>query len=97
MERISKLLFFLTSSALVLALVLGLGFAPDLRANKDLYKAAREKYGKEIKACKHCHVKPLPKEDDNEFNELGEWLMKQKESRGADTVDVSWLEEYPKK
>jgi len=78
-------------------MVAGVGFGPELQASTDLYKAAKAKYGKDIKGCKHCHVKALPKEGDNEFNELGDWLMKEKERRGADEVDVSWLDEYPAK
>ena len=94
MKRFSGFLLVTVGFAVITLLISGMNFSPDLRANKELYKEAREKYGSEIKGCKHCHVGALPKEDDHEFNERGKWLMEQKEKRNADKVDVSWLDEY---
>ena len=95
MRRTLNILFFLVCVSLAAGLVSNLSFTSELQASKEIYKQAREKYGKEIKGCKHCHVKPLPKEGDNEFNERGKWLSEEKERRKADAVDVSWLEAYP--
>lgn len=90
---------WLVSSTLVLGfmLVLASSLVSDVQATKELYSAAREKYGSEIKGCKHCHVKALPKEDDHESNDLGKWLVAEKERRNADEIDVAWIEEYPGK
>jgi len=43
------------------------------------------------KDCTFCHVDP---EGGPPWNERGQWLIKEKERRGADTVDVEWLAEY---
>ena len=64
-------------------------------ANKDMFSEARTALGKDnVKNCKHCHVKALPKADDHEMNALGEYLLAQKAERGADTIDVNWLKDY---
>jgi hypothetical protein len=95
MKRALSILFLLVCACLAVVLVSNLSFTPELQASKEIYQEAREKYGKEIKGCKHCHVKPLPKEGDNEFNERGKWLSEEKKRRKADAVDVSWLDAYP--
>jgi hypothetical protein len=43
------------------------------------------------KDCTFCHVDP---EGGPPWNERGQWLIKEKERRGAETVDVEWLAEY---
>jgi len=43
------------------------------------------------KDCTYCHVDP---EGGPPWNERGQWLIKEKERRGAETVDVEWLAEY---
>lgn len=94
MKSMSKL-FVLVALFLVAVLVVGgLSYSPDAYATKEIYKAARDKFGKEVKGCKHCHVKALPKEGSSELNEVGTFLMKQKEEKGADEVDVAWLADY---
>lgn len=43
------------------------------------------------KDCTFCHVDP---EGGPPWNERGQWMIKEKERRGAETVDVEWLAEY---
>lgn len=48
-----------------------------------------KKFG--AKDCTFCHVDP---EGGPPWNERGQWMVKEKERRGADTVDVEWLATY---
>ena len=48
-----------------------------------------KKFG--AKDCTFCHVDP---DGGPPWNERGQWLIKEKERRGADTVDVEWLANY---
>jgi len=43
------------------------------------------------KDCTFCHVDP---EGGPPWNERGKWLIKEKERRAAETVDVEWLADY---
>lgn len=43
------------------------------------------------KDCTFCHVDP---EGGPPWTERGQWLIKEKERRGAEIVDVEWLAEY---
>ncbi len=90
---------FLVLCAVVVVGLVMVATVPDtastVLATKDMYKIAKDKFGKEIKGCKHCHVKALPKETSHDLNEVGEWLVEQKEERGAEAVDPAWLEDYP--
>jgi hypothetical protein len=43
------------------------------------------------KNCLFCHKEASGGEG---WNQRGEWLMAEKERRKADSIDVSWLEEY---
>ena len=49
--------------------------------------------------CTYCHVEKLPKKGAVTNNEMGKWLVDQKEKKGAKEIDVAWLKEYqpPKK
>jgi len=51
--------------------------------------AKAKKFG--AKDCTFCHVDP---EGGPPWNERGQWLIKEKERRGAETVDVEWLADY---
>ncbi len=94
MRNVSKLLV-LTAIFLVAALLVsGINFSPNAYATKEIYKAAKDKYGSEVKGCKHCHVKSLPKDNDHELNDLGKFLLKTKEEKKADSVDVAWIADY---
>jgi hypothetical protein len=48
-----------------------------------------KKFG--AKDCTFCHVDP---DGGPPWNERGQWLVKEKERRGADTIDVEWLANY---
>ena len=53
------------------------------------FLAKAKKYG--AKDCTFCHVAP---EGGAPWNARGQWLIKEKERRGADAIDVDWLAEY---
>ena len=53
------------------------------------FLAKARKFG--AKDCTFCHVAP---EGGAPWNARGQWLIKEKERRGADAVDVEWLAEY---
>src|SRR5436853_4038201 len=53
------------------------------------FLAKARKFG--AKDCTFCHVAP---EGGAPWNTSGQWLIKEKERRGADAVDVEWLAEY---
>ncbi len=88
-----KVLQFATVIGLVT--FFGLLVSSSALANKDMFSEARTALGKDnVKNCKHCHVKALPKAADHEVNARGEYLLAQKAERGADTIDVNWLKDY---
>ncbi len=94
MKNLTRLMVAVALFLVAAVVVAGLSFEPNAYATKELYKAAKDMYGKDVKGCKHCHVKALPKEGSADLNEVGDWLVTQKEDKGADEVDVSWLKEY---
>ncbi len=51
--------------------------------------AKAKKFG--AKDCTFCHVDP---DGGPPWNERGQWLIKEKERRHVDTVDVEWLATY---
>ena len=51
--------------------------------------AKARKFG--AKDCTFCHVAP---EGGAPWNARGQWMIKEKERRGADAVDVEWLADY---
>ncbi|MFP5264994.1 MAG: DUF4440 domain-containing protein [Blastocatellia bacterium] len=53
------------------------------------FLAKARKYG--AKDCTFCHVAP---EGGAPWNDRGQWLIKEKERRGAEAVNVDWLAEY---
>jgi hypothetical protein len=53
------------------------------------FLAKARKFG--AKDCTFCHVAP---EGGAPWNARGQWLIKEKERRGADAIDVEWLAEY---
>ncbi len=82
-------------SVLILAAFFGILASTGALATADMYKKARDVLGKdEVKNCKHCHVKALPKKDDHELSDRGKWLFAEKERREAKVIDVAWLKDY---
>jgi hypothetical protein len=53
------------------------------------FLAKARKFG--AKDCTFCHVAP---EGGAPWNARGQWLIKEKERRGADAIDVEWLADY---
>jgi ketosteroid isomerase-like protein len=56
------------------------------------FVAKARKFG--AKDCTFCHVDPA---GGPPWNEVGQWLVDEKERRKADAIDVEWLAEYFKK
>lgn len=56
-----------------------------------------KKYDAAVTACTACHVDEKPKKDDHgkPYSERGQWMMDQKEKKGAKEIDLSWLKDYP--
>jgi len=67
-------------------------------ATMDIQKQAKAA-GIDAKNCQYCHVDKLPKKDAgmHEPNDVGKWLIAEKEKKGAKAVDGAWLKDYPKK
>jgi len=55
------------------------------------FLAKARKFG--AKDCTFCHVDPA---GGPPWNEVGQWLINEKERRKADAVDVEWLADYKK-
>jgi hypothetical protein len=51
--------------------------------------------GVDAKNCQFCHTASMPKKDSHELNDLGKWLVSEKDKRGAKTVDGAWAKDYP--
>jgi len=71
-----------------------LAFAPPARATMDLQKKAKEAGIAAVTSCQSCHVAKMPKKDAHELNEMGQWLAKEKDTRKAKDIDVTWLKSY---
>ena len=65
-------------------------------ADMEIQKQAKAA-GVEVKNCQTCHTVALPKkgEGQNELNDLGKWLVAEKDKRGAKAVDGAWAKDYP--
>lgn len=55
------------------------------------YLNAAQRLGLPAKNCTYCHTTAS---GGSGWNARGKWLVEQKQKRGADTIDVSWLKEY---
>jgi hypothetical protein len=51
--------------------------------------------GVDAKNCQFCHTASMPKKDSHELNDLGKWLVSEKDKRGAKAVDGAWAKDYP--
>ena len=65
-------------------------------ATMDFQKKAKAA-GIAVQNCQHCHVDKLPKKDAHACNEVGKWLVEEKDKRKAKEIDVTWLKEYKEK
>jgi hypothetical protein len=75
----------------------GLLMAGTAQADVAMQKKAKELGITSVQNCLSCHVEKMPKKDTAKVNEMGQWLVDQKESRKAKEIDVSWLKEYKPK
>jgi hypothetical protein len=75
-----------------------IGLSATSTATMDIQKQAKAA-GVEVKNCQHCHTVAMPKkgEGQNELNDLGKWLVAQKDKKGAKVVDGAWVKDYPGK
>jgi hypothetical protein len=84
--RMAKVSVGVLSAVTALALVVGGADA------KPLYiKKAQAAGHKDVKNCAHCHTEKKPIK---ELNPVGQWLHKQKETKKAQEVDLTWLKDY---
>ena len=51
--------------------------------------------GVDAKNCQFCHTASMPKKDSHDLNDLGKWLVSEKDKRGAKAVDGAWAKDYP--
>ena len=65
-------------------------------ASMDIQKQAKAA-GVDAKNCQYCHVDKLPKKNQgqHEPNDVGKWLIAEKDKKGAKAVDGAWLKDYP--
>jgi hypothetical protein len=64
--------------------------APLVRTYPPFVKQAQS-MGLPAKDCSYCHVKPT---GGDPLNARGNWLVQEKNKRGADSVEVAWLKDY---
>jgi hypothetical protein len=71
-----------------------LGFSATSTATMDIQKQAKAA-GVDVKNCQYCHTASLPKKDSHDMNDVGKWLVAEKDKRGAKAVDGAWVKDYP--
>ncbi len=73
-----------------------IAFSATSSATLDIQKQAKAA-GVDAKTCQYCHVDKIPKKEagQHDHNDVGKWLVAQKEKRGAKAVDGAWLKDYP--
>jgi len=79
----------------ITALLLGVAFvavAMPVGASAKMVKQCKDLGITEIKNCASCHVDKKPTKTD--LNEVGKWLVVQKDVRKAADFDMAWLKEY---
>jgi mono/diheme cytochrome c family protein len=80
-----KLTSLLVGAALAAMTMPAVASGPMVKQCKDLGIA-------EIKNCASCHTDKKPSKTD--LNEVGQWLVAQKEAKKAEKYDMAWLKEY---
>ena len=79
------------------AVAVGLAAAGSAQADMAMQKKAKELGIASVQGCQSCHTDKLPKKGAAKVNEMGQWLVDQKEARKAKEIDVAWLKEYKPK
>ena len=74
-------------------LLAGTGVA---NATLPIQKKAKE-LGFKVTNCQSCHVEKLPKKGAVTHNDMGKWLLAEKDKRKAKEVDAAWLKDYVEK
>jgi hypothetical protein len=72
------------------ALLYFVALVPTAKTYPPFLKKAQE-LGYKAKDCTFCHVNATGGEP---YNDRGKWLIAEKQKRGANAVDVSWLKDY---
>lgn len=67
--------------------------APPAHASMDIQKAAKAA-GVQVANCMHCHVDKLPKKGAATMNDVGKWLVAEKDTRKVQKIDGAWLKDY---
>ncbi|HTR05016.1 MAG TPA: hypothetical protein VMN82_17660 [Thermoanaerobaculia bacterium] len=82
--------------ATLLVALAWMGLSGTSTADMEIQKQAKAA-GVEVKNCQTCHTVALPKkgEGQNELNDLGKWLVAQKDAKKAKAVDGAWAKDYP--
>jgi len=78
--------------AVLLAWCAWIAFSGTSTADMEIQKQAKAA-GVAVKDCSTCHVDKLPKKDKHDLNDNGQWLVAEKDKRGAKKVDGAWLKE----
>ena len=71
-----------------------LGVSSTSSADMAIQKQAKAA-GVDVKNCQYCHVATLPKKESHDLNDVGKWLVAEKDKKGAKTVDGAWVKDYP--
>jgi hypothetical protein len=83
--------FFAVVAAVTAAAAL-LGPRP-VEATKEMQEEAK-KLKLPVQNCLHCHNEKLPKKNTVTHNDVGKWLIAEKEKRKAKKIEVEWLKDY---
>jgi hypothetical protein len=67
--------------------------APAAHATMEIQKGAKAA-GVQAANCTHCHVDKLPKKGAATMNDVGSWLVAEKDKRKAEKIDGAWLKDY---
>jgi hypothetical protein len=81
-------------TAAALAMV---AMAASAQAGVPMQKKAKELGLTVVQNCQSCHVEKMPKKDTAAVNEMGQWLIDQKQARKAKEIDVGWLKDWKPK
>ena len=73
--------------------IVGLTSGP-ASADMAILKKAKELKIASVQNCQSCHTDKMPKKGAAACNEMGKWLVDQKQARKAKEVDVAWLKDY---
>jgi hypothetical protein len=84
-------------ASLVAASVAFVVGAASAEAGVPMQKKAKELGLTMVQNCQSCHVEKMPKKDSAAVNEMGQWLIDQKQARKAKEIDVAWLKDWKPK